>query len=357
MKNLICGILSLLLFVGCNDGGSGDSGVTTEQVSGGGGDNIDDVPVNPSPKPTPTNYLINGKEPSDYYRQFIYTLRGDCEKGFDHKRLAPDGFQIHVGWDDEGKRIVADIDLYLERDGVYVLDYQQFVPIYNEGSSNSYTYSTNHPKYLEKRIKGDWRVQDDKVVLAGFAVGSAITYNERPSILFEYTENIGTEELVGVQDIFYMVFSNHGLKSEEELCGNPYDLGIFSKYEKFANFSETGWVTGLQAENINAKDLNRTVDKMDLQIILTKENNFEIRFKFKTENGDVVKVERGQWLNLDGLLKLGDLANLSIVDGIVLITFTRDYEADIDHHGKIRIDELDFKGKQYPLFQREGYLH
>lgn len=203
MKNLIliCSLLSLFVLSACGSGGSG-SGKTTH--------GIPDDEENSGGKTITNTVTINGKSPHHYYNQFLYRKSGTCRKGdLNFHYLVSYSIMLEAKPDGQPK-IAAEIDIAITNDDTYYYKYEERDVVTSEGL-NRYTFNVSH----RDEGFGKYKISEDgKIVFDKWGIGSALTYNERDALLFQFTN----EERTNLRDqeaLMIFVQGNGGILPRE----------------------------------------------------------------------------------------------------------------------------------------------
>lgn len=151
--------------------------------------------------------LVNGKQASDYYKQFIYdtSVVKNEETGKETKYfhfLTGSGFKDRVKLTED---IYGTIDIAMYEDGTYKYYYSE-----SKRDSSSSLGGTSYTSLLGITGKGNWRVQDAELILEGIGIASGIMVSdngisfgddadedEKPGIALSFEDNINRKGLLG----------------------------------------------------------------------------------------------------------------------------------------------------------------
>lgn len=136
------------------------------------------------------SYRVNGKDPGEYYRQFLYSSTGVCGT-WEHLHNLLTGKDLKVGADAKDRDIMSSLYLALLPDGAYQAYYREFIVLRYADGGYYFAYEKN------RTIKGRWMVQDDRLILSELGTGTAIEYNDQPAVNFKYDLDIVSAGLKG----------------------------------------------------------------------------------------------------------------------------------------------------------------
>lgn len=169
-------VLSALLVTGCGGNGSGTG-------------------QNPNER-----YFINGIPAKAYFEKFLY--RYEANEPLPYYYLASQS--VFLKKVSENKNLFATISLYLKANGEYTLDYDEAVGNIGGG------IVTTTPE-AEQRLKGQWSVEKNRLILTGLGIGSGINYNDVDSVEFQFDRAIHDSSLVFKTVILSPVRSTSGM--------------------------------------------------------------------------------------------------------------------------------------------------
>lgn len=147
MKNVLTttALMATFLLAACGKGGDSQSSATS-------------------------SYEVNGKQPSDYFRQFLYQETGECGTIHEYHHYAKSA-DFKIGANGAGKDILASISLLMKGDGTYSAFYQEIVV--RNYFSTGYVWDSHQ----EKIVSGRWTVESANLKLSSLGTASAINYN------------------------------------------------------------------------------------------------------------------------------------------------------------------------------------
>lgn len=157
--------------------------------------------------------MIEGKESNDYYNQFLARTDGSCAKGSVWFRfLSIDS--VLLSKNSSGNDIRAELRIFMSADHTYRA-------IYQEQEVFEYTELGYKYQILEdKKLAGRWSVESDHIMFEGIGAGSALTYNEKPTIALDFTHDIRTAGLNGKSTLAHYVVSSAGEESYNQYCAH-----------------------------------------------------------------------------------------------------------------------------------------
>ena len=76
-----------------------------------------------NPEGSSNSYKVNGVEASKYFSQFIYRIEDPCTDWPEHHSVSNTG-TVTVGRDDQGHELIADVDIFLNKDRTVQIKYE-----------------------------------------------------------------------------------------------------------------------------------------------------------------------------------------------------------------------------------------
>lgn len=209
MRNIIFTTLLSMTLAACAR--SGDSG--PRQSPSPAANQNTSSPSEDSSGTTQSTVTVNGMSPKDYFDQFIYQKKGSCnsDSGVYFQSLST--FHDHILLPEKaanGRIQVGQIALYLQKDGTYVFDYDEWVHSPKEWNSSSYDL------IRATRRLGNWKVTPQgTLAIEGIGSGTALKINESPGVLFTMDTDLMSKGVAGQTVTMVRVFSSNGMNSEE----------------------------------------------------------------------------------------------------------------------------------------------
>lgn len=147
------------------------------------------------------SFKIGDKTAEQYYRQFVY--RNDGSGSLPYHYLSR-GFSKLKKIDNK-ENLYYSASLFLREDGNFVLDYEEW-----QGEEPSGGMTSLRPVFRTRK-RGAWRVSETSLVLDGVGNGSALDYNNQPSVVVKFGVPLNAPELKNQSALFSMVQANVGL--------------------------------------------------------------------------------------------------------------------------------------------------
>jgi hypothetical protein len=119
---------------------------------------------------TSTTYEVNGKQPADYFRQFLYRETGECGTIHEYHHY-PKSEAEKIGVNRNGKDVLASLSLLMQDDGTFSAFYQE-ITVRSYFDSGYYWES-----HQERVVSGRWSIDGVNLVLSSLGVASALDYN------------------------------------------------------------------------------------------------------------------------------------------------------------------------------------
>lgn len=130
------------------------------------------------------NLMLSSSERSaEVFQAYLYKQTGKCSSPLEtHHYLSSNAVKIAVT--DEGKDILASIELFLRPDGTYMAYYQESV-VYRY-IENGYSIDSSRDQVL----RGQWTMNDERLVFSDLGQALAIQYNGMPAMRLKMESNV-----------------------------------------------------------------------------------------------------------------------------------------------------------------------
>lgn len=156
---------------------------------------------------------VQGKSPADYFNQFLYRVEGSCENPGKIRFRYLSSEDVSHGHLPNGNPVITQVRVYLRADQSFSADYVENEVL--EYIPNGYASRT----LLEKKLKGSWRIDDERIVLEGVGNGTGVKFNGKDAVLFVFDHNISRQGLKGKVTFLRFPIGTSGEQSINEYCG------------------------------------------------------------------------------------------------------------------------------------------
>ncbi len=273
----------------------------------------------------------DGSEDGDF-DQYMYKWNGQCDAGESHQYLTNYIEHIYLGETGNSLPLLAEIDLYLKKDGTYTAKYVEF----ENQSHDPYHImrKENGQHYKVLHMAGLWRESGGEMEIDDLGVGRSTYHEGDTKFGLKFTRSIYSDGLIGKQVILSYVTSNNGPYRD---CAEESNLGMFWDYRYYHDTGSDVFIGGLAARETRVGVVGNGVINWDFKLLLFENGTFEFREMInRVPEAGVSKStywdgEDGEWGLVDETLVLGDLGRLDIENGEVILTFFRnpDLESDL----------------------------
>ncbi len=137
-----------------------------------------------------TVYFINGMSPDDYYRQFLFKLTRACGRGAVIYRFAASE-TVKIAVNARGRDVLANLSVFMSADHTFQAFYQEMDVL---------NYTTDGFTYRDSRetvVRGQWRINEDRLVFDTLGVARPMYENGRPKMVLRMKDDLMTKGLKG----------------------------------------------------------------------------------------------------------------------------------------------------------------